>query len=1145
MILFNILLVNIVLFEFSNAFEIELPQIYLLNPSVQAFNQYIAQSILIPNNKKDDFPFDLNPNSYDIQTLSKLFSTTLIKNKNKNNSSENHKHSINIISEKTLNWLKHVNYNKIYWFKAFKSIYKRALKIINPRTNISYSVMDKQYAAKRANGDKHFFYSLAPYYWPNTTLISPLNPQELPWVRMDDFINPVIYNITDAQYFIRMVNCVKWLSTAAFYFFPHKPKNFFSEYAMKLIKIWFLNEDTLMYPNMQYSHVVPGAYEYESYLGIIQLRELTRLIDSFGLLAKFDGMTLINHGMKNWFKDYLLWLSNSGRGVQLYDSENNHHTWYNAQIISLQLYLGNLKIIKNILFDTRTLISRQIDVNGLQSLEVERKNSWHYSCFNLEAYGRLGIIAKHLNEYSGLTNINEVHLKSLISIHDMNDNIQTNFPTIFNIIRFSNISWISAVNTLINHLPINIFPIDLQSKFPNTANQSWNYTQIIPRKLNDIIPLLRAASEAYDFQDDYNRLIGNLIYPIKYYVLADILKPLNPSSSQWLLLTPPFNIIPNRANNSKFHSSWKKNQLPFFLPLGIMGAYRWLVFCIKALTGGIFLLKQNYIRRYFKSSNYIPERDVTIVVPTIDQGSELNDAIVSWLRNRPKQIILVTLGTNVPILKSLISQIEENFREKQELVKKNLNTQNNNSETTMEYLNTNSFDLHLKYETFQTNMIILSVDVPNKRSQMITGLIRTETEFVVFADDDAIWPDNCLVRMIACFDNPNIGGVGTEQRMRPNDLIKGPNFWEVLSDLRLTAKTLENASCLLLGTGVTCLSGRTAMYRTCIFKPNQNNGPYSPNMFGADSKGFLPDMYNETSEYCRKLLDQKEQKKLLTLKQLFPVVKTLAHDSDDAYIVNELVLSSNNFSIAESPPILASKTLVSTKVCYLLFTDMSFQFLNEYWHGLFYGSSHLHSGDDKFLTRFITARGWDMYIQFGPDARIQTTFKADWTFLKQYMRWTRNTWRSDWRSIVLERSLWRRRSTWYIILIMLDKCLSPLTLLVGLCLVVSLCIQTEIGEYRLSVMNILVSYICWILISRFIKFFPHWISRASHLIYLPFFILSQYILAILKIYCLFTLHNTEWSTRKSADAFIMYKQLKKKIKRNVILFQDNYNKYYL
>ena len=66
------------------------------------------------------------------------------------------------------------------------------------------------------------------------------------------------------------------------------------------------------------------------------------------------------------------------------------------------------------------------------------------------------------------------------------------------------------------------------------------------------------------------------------------------------------------------------------------------------------------------------------------------------------------------------------------------------------------------------------------------------------------------------------------------------------------------------------------------------------------------------------------------------------------------------------------------------------------------------SGDDKFMTRWVVNKGWKMRMQLSPECTLATTFKADGAFFKQILRWTRNTWRSDFKSLVLERTIWWR-----------------------------------------------------------------------------------------------------------------------------------------
>lgn len=177
-------------------------------------------------------------------------------------------------------------------------------------------------------------------------------------------------------------------------------------------------------------------------------------------------------------------------------------------------------------------------------------------------------------------------------------------------------------------------------------------------------------------------------------------------------------------------------------------------------------------------------------------------------------------------------------------------------------------------------------------------------------------------------------------------------------------------------------------------------------------------------------------------------------------------LSIRNIEIAASThidggiPCLSGRTAAYRSI---ILKDPAFLdgFTNDYWLGKY----HLNSGDDKFLTRWLVSHGWNTYVQCCKGAELQSTMKPDWRFLKQVLRWTRNTWRSDLRSIFMERHIWTRHP--YVAYMMIDKFLNPLTLLVGPCLVVYLCIKSGYDDgpdaYRLPAWNILLSWVVWLL----------------------------------------------------------------------------------
>ncbi|KAG0163774.1 hypothetical protein DFQ28_009295 [Apophysomyces sp. BC1034] len=197
----------------------------------------------------------------------------------------------------------------------------------------------------------------------------------------------------------------------------------------------------------------------------------------------------------------------------------------------------------------------------------------------------------------------------------------------------------------------------------------------------------------------------------------------------------------------------------------------------------------------------------------------------------------------------------------------------------------------------------------------------------------------------------------------------------------------------------------------------------------------------------------------------------------------------------------------------LILKDPAFQygFQNDLWLGKY----PLNSGDDKFLTRWMVSHGWSTFVQVCPEAELFSTFKNNWRFIKQVLRWTRNTWRSDFRSLFTERAIWRRHP--YVAFTMVDKFFNPFTLLSGPVLVVIFALEQSkhAGPTNapLPLWNVIVSYITWLLITRGLKLLPHFVRRPQDVIHVPAWLLFNYYFAVMKLYALFTLHEVGWGTR--------------------------------
>ncbi|KAH0565105.1 hypothetical protein GP486_001505 [Trichoglossum hirsutum] len=170
----------------------------------------------------------------------------------------------------------------------------------------------------------------------------------------------------------------------------------------------------------------------------------------------------------------------------------------------------------------------------------------------------------------------------------------------------------------------------------------------------------------------------------------------------------------------------------------------------------------------------LTSRDVTIIIPTIDgEGADFRQTLRTCLNTDPYEIILVTIDANLKRLTDLAHSVSS------------------------------------------SRIRVFSVTHANKRRQMCRALPEVITKITVFADDDVIWPPKILDWILAAFEKPDIGGVGTCQRLRR---AEHPSIWGFLGALYLERRNFEISATTHLDGGVSCLSGRTVAYRTHILQ---------------------------------------------------------------------------------------------------------------------------------------------------------------------------------------------------------------------------------------------------------------------------------------------------------------------------------------
>ncbi|MEZ4863066.1 MAG: alginate lyase family protein [Caldilineaceae bacterium] len=248
-----------------------------------------------------------------------------------------------------------------------------------------FSVMDKPFTPP--SGDKHDYYSIGPYWWPN-----PDTADGLPYIRRDGEVNPERERF-DASQRSHMENAVITLALA--YYFSEEER--FAAHAAELLHAWFLAPAISMNPHLQYGQAVPGRNEGRG-TGIIETRMFTRLVDAVQLLTASATYSLSElDNLRVWFRAYLDWLLNSKHGHDEAAAPNNHGTWYDVQVVTFALFVDDQATARRIVTERASRrISTQIAADGSQPRELERTRSLSYSLMNLTAMMDLADLGRHV-----------------------------------------------------------------------------------------------------------------------------------------------------------------------------------------------------------------------------------------------------------------------------------------------------------------------------------------------------------------------------------------------------------------------------------------------------------------------------------------------------------------------------------------------------------------------------------------------------------------------------------------------------------------------------------------------------------------------------------------------------------------------------
>ncbi|KAK7223643.1 hypothetical protein V2G26_011646 [Clonostachys chloroleuca] len=145
----------------------------------------------------------------------------------------------------------------------------------------------------------------------------------------------------------------------------------------------------------------------------------------------------------------------------------------------------------------------------------------------------------------------------------------------------------------------------------------------------------------------------------------------------------------------------------------------------------------------------------------------------------------------------------------------------------------------------RSNIRVLSTPIANKRLQVCEALPKVNTPLTIMADDDVTWPSTLMPWILAPFEDPKIGGVGTCQRVRREwDAPWSTQIWNWLGAAYIERRNFEISATHNIDGGTSCMSGRTGAYRSEILRSHEflhgfRNEKWRTWILNADDDNFV------------------------------------------------------------------------------------------------------------------------------------------------------------------------------------------------------------------------------------------------------------------------------------------------------------------
>lgn len=196
----------------------------------------------------------------------------------------------------------------------------------------------------------------------------------------------------------------------------------------------------------------------------------------------------------------------------------------------------------------------------------------------------------------------------------------------------------------------------------------------------------------------------------------------------------------------------------FYLPLGIIGIWRWVVWIIKRITSF-----------FYRTPPGDFQGRLSIITPVYNENPDFFlRALNSWSQNQVDEIIAV-----------------------------------------IDYTDKINIQIFEKFQEIYTGAKLIITEKPGKRPALADGIKEASGEIVALVDSDTVWSPDIKNKLLGPFSDPNVGGLVTRQ-----DVYESNTLARILFKILLDERYLiEYPFLATLSDALLCLSGRTAVYR--------------------------------------------------------------------------------------------------------------------------------------------------------------------------------------------------------------------------------------------------------------------------------------------------------------------------------------------